>query len=71
MLEFLIDNIFVVVCSQLFQQSVAIPMSWHCVPPLTDLLLYLYEVEFIQKLLHEKKKIVNQFHLSIQYIPMN
>jgi hypothetical protein len=56
MLEFLIDNICVVVGGQVFQQSVGIPMGTNCAPLLADLFLYSYEAEFIQKLLHEKKK---------------
>jgi hypothetical protein len=57
MLEFLIENIFVVVGSQVFQQSVGIPMGANCAFLLADLFLYSYEAEFIQKLLHEEKKI--------------
>jgi hypothetical protein len=53
MLEFLIDNIYVVVGGQVFQQSVGIPMGTNCAPLLVDLFLYSYEAEFIQKLLHE------------------
>jgi hypothetical protein len=32
MLEFLIDNIYVVVGGQVFQQSVGIPMGTNCAP---------------------------------------
>jgi hypothetical protein len=56
MLEFLIDNIYVVFGGQVFQQPVGIPMGTNCAPLLADLFLYSYEAEFIQKLLHEKKK---------------
>jgi hypothetical protein len=49
MLQFLIENIFVVVGCQVFQQSVGIPMGTKCAPLLADLLLYSYEAEFIQK----------------------
>jgi hypothetical protein len=48
MLEFLIDNIYVVVGGKVFQQSVGIPMGTNCVPLLADLFLYSYEAEFIQ-----------------------
>ena len=51
MLEFLIDNIFVMFGNQVFQQTVGIPMGTSCVPLLADLFLYLYEAEFIQNLL--------------------
>jgi hypothetical protein len=56
MLEYLIDNIFVVVGGQVFQQSVGIPMGTNCAPLLADPLLYSYEAEFIKKKpLREKK----------------
>jgi hypothetical protein len=56
MLEFLIDNIFVVVGEQVIQQSVGISMGTNCTPLLADLLLYSYSAEFMQKLLQEKKR---------------
>jgi hypothetical protein len=65
MLEFLKDNIYVVVGGQVFQQSVWIPMDMNCAPLLADLFLY----SFIQKLLHEKKKIlVVAFNSTFRYI---
>ena len=69
MLEFLIDNIYVVVGGQVFQQSVGIPMGTNCAPLLADLFLYSYEAEFIQKLLHEKKKsLAVAFNSTFRYI---
>jgi hypothetical protein len=69
MLEFLIDNIFVVVGGEVFQQSVGISMGTNCAPLLADLLLYSCEAEFIQKLLHEKKKsLAVAFNLTFRYI---
>jgi hypothetical protein len=47
MLEFIIDNIYVVVGFQVFQQSVGILMGMNCAPLLADLFLYSYEAEFI------------------------
>jgi hypothetical protein len=55
-LEFLIYNIYVVVGGQIFRQFVGIPMGTKCAPLLAELFLYSYEAEFIQRLLHEKKK---------------
>jgi hypothetical protein len=49
MLEFLIDNIFIIVGVQVFQQSVGTPMGTNCSPLLAKLFLCSYEVEFIQK----------------------
>ena len=47
MLEFLIDNIFVMFGIHVFQQTVGIPMGTNCAPLLADLFLYSYEVYFI------------------------
>ena len=55
MLEFLIDNIFVSFGGTLFQQVVGIPMGTNCAPLLSDLFLYSYESEFLQKLVKDKK----------------
>jgi hypothetical protein len=49
MLEFLIDNIYVVVGGQVFKQSVGIPMGTNCAPVLVDLFLYSYEAEQCQQ----------------------
>jgi hypothetical protein len=40
MLEFLIDNMYVAVRGQVFQQSVGIPMGTNYTPFLADLFLY-------------------------------
>ena len=69
MLEFLIDNIFVVVGGQIFQQTVGIPMGTNCAPLLADIFLYSYEAEFIQSLLSNgKKKLASQFNWTYRYI---
>ena len=47
MLEFLVDNIFVVFGGKVFQQIVGIPMGTNCAPLLADIFLYSYEAEFI------------------------
>jgi hypothetical protein len=51
LLEFFIDNIFVLFGGCVFQQTVGIPMGTSCAPLLTDLFLYSYEADFIQGLL--------------------
>ena len=45
MLEFLVDNIFVVFGGKVFQQIVGIPMGTNCAPLLADIFLYSYEAE--------------------------
>ena len=61
MLEFLVDNIFVVFAGKVFQQIIGIPMGKNCAPLLADLFLYSYEAEFIVSLLSAGKK---RLHLS-------
>ena len=68
MLEFLVDNIFVVLGGQVFQQIVGIPMGRNCAPLLADIFLYSYEAEFIQSLLSNVEKnnsISFQLHIQI------
>ena len=55
MLEFLVDNIFVVFAGKVFQQTVGIPMGTNCAPLLADIFLYSYEADFIQSLLSTGK----------------
>ena len=69
MLEFLVDNIFVVFGGKVFQQIVGIPMCTNGAPLLADILLYSYEAEFIQSLLSTgKKKIASRFEFTYRYI---
>ena len=69
MLEFLIDNIFVMFGGGVFQQTVGIPMDTNCAPLLTDLFLYSYEADFIKGLLKKhKKKLARSFNLTFRYI---
>ena len=69
MLEFLIDNIFVVFGGTIFQQIVGIPMGTNCAPLLADIFLYSYEAEFIQTLLSTgRKHLASQFNFTYRYI---
>ena len=43
MLEFLVDNIFVVFAGKVFQQIVGIPMGTNCAPLLADIFLLIIE----------------------------
>ena len=67
MLEFLIDNIFVIFDGRVFQQTVGIPMGASCSPLLGDLFPYSYEVDFIQGLLKKNEKI-RSFHFTFRNI---
>jgi hypothetical protein len=80
MLEFLIDNTFVVVVGEVFKRYAGTRMGTYCASLLADLFLCSYEAEVVQGLLHERKKIsckmfcllttVNSTNMSIRYIPM-
>ena len=56
MLEFLVDNIFVVFAGKVFQQTVGIQMGTNCAPLLVAFFLYSFEAVFIQTLLSTGKK---------------
>ena len=70
MLEFLIDNIFVIFGVRVFRtDTVGIPMSTNCAPLLADLFFYSYEAYFIQGLLKKnEKRLARSFHLTFRYI---
>ena len=69
MLEFLVDNIFVVFAGKVFQQKVGIPMGTNCAPLLADIFLYSYEAEFIQSLLSTgRKQLASWFNFTYKYI---
>ena len=69
MLEFLVDNIFVVFAGKVFQQIMGIPMGTNCAPLLANIFLYSYEAEFIQPLLSAgKKRLASQFNFTYRYI---
>ena len=61
-LEFLIDNIFVIFGGRVFQQTVGIPMG-------TNLFLYSYEAYFIQWLLKQNEKnLAWSFNFTFRYV---
>jgi hypothetical protein len=65
----LIENIFVSFGETLFQQVVGIPMGTNCAPLLADLFLYSYELEFLQKLVKDKKiHEARAFYFTYRYI---
>ena len=68
-LEFLIDNIFVMFGGRVFKQTVGILMGTNFAPLLVDLFLYSYEADFIQGLLKKnKKKLARSFNFTFCYI---
>ena len=68
MLEFLIDNIFVMLGERVFQKTVGIPMGTNCAPPLADMFIYSYEADFIKGLLKKnEKKLARSFNFTFRY----
>ena len=55
MLEFLIDNIFVIFDGRVIQQTVGILMGTNSAPTHADLLLYSYETDVIHVLKKRKE----------------
>ena len=51
MLEFSVDNIFVVFGGEVSKQIIGIPMATNCASLLADIFLYSKEAELIQSLL--------------------
>ena len=69
MLEFLVDNIYVVFARKVFQQIIGILMGTNCAPLLADIFLYSCEAEFIQSLLSAgKKRLASQFNFTYRFI---
>ena len=69
MLEFLVNNIFVVFVGKVFRHIVGIPMGTKRVPLLGDIFLYSYEAEFIQSLLStDRKQLASRFNFTYRYI---
>ena len=69
MLEFLVDNIFVVFAGKVFKQRVDIPIGTNCAHLLADIFLYSDEADFIQSLLSTgRKQLASRFNLTYRYI---
>ena len=69
MINVLIDNIFVKCGGEIFQQVIGIPMGTNCAPLLADILLYSYEVEFIQTPIKSgKRQLVKSSYFTNRYI---
>ena len=68
MLDFLIDNIYIKVGSNLFRQCIGIPMGTNCAPLLANLFLYSYEVEFLTSLRTANKRLAKSFNFTSRYI---
>jgi hypothetical protein len=69
MLDFLINNIFILFGGRVFQQTIGIPVGTNCAPLLADLFLHVYEADFLQGLLKYKdRELAQTFNSSFRYI---
>ena len=69
MVDWLIDNTFVVVGDKVFQQKIGIPMGTDCAPFLADLFLFVYEFRCMYKMLKARKfEVLNHFRHCCRYI---
>ena len=69
MVDWLIDNTFVVVGDKVFQQKIGIPMGTDCAPFLANLFLFAYEFKWMYKMLKDRKfEILNHFRHCCRYI---
>ena len=68
-LEFLIDNIFVMFGGSVFQQVVGMHACTTCTPLLVDLFLHSFEADFIQGFLKKNEKYLARFFdFTFRYI---
>ena len=69
LLNFLIDNIYILCGKHLFRQTIGIPMGTNCAPLLADLYLFAYEYEFMKHLVSTKKlHLARKFNNTFRYI---
>ena len=69
MIEFLIDNILVQFGRRFFHQVIGFPGGTNCAPLLSDLFLYSYENEFLDKVIRNgHRRLPRSFNLCYRYI---
>ena len=68
-LHYLLDNIFIRLCSKLYRQLVCIPMGTNCAPLVADLFLFCYERDFMLSLSDNKQTdIIEAFNSTSRYL---
>ena len=68
-LHYLLDNIFIKICSKLYRQIVGIPMGINCAPLVADLLLFCYERDFMLSLSdNNQTDIIEAFSSTSKYL---
>ena len=65
---FLIDNIYIAIGDNIFQQTIGIPMGTDCAPFLANLYLYALEFKFLESLTRTNIDAARKFSSSFRYI---
>ena len=68
MLEYLIDNIYIVVGNRVFQQHIGIPMGTDCAPLLANIYLFYYEYNYMKNLMKLDYGKALKFNFTARYI---
>ena len=69
MIEWLIDNPYVIVGNQILRQTIGIPMGTDCAPFLANLFLFSYEFRYLNNLLKQRNfTVLNKFRRCVRYI---
>ena len=68
-ITFLLDNIYIIFRSKLYQQIVGIPMGTYCAPLVADLFLVYYERDFILSLSDDNQsEVIEAFNSTSRYL---
>ena len=68
-LSFLLDNIYITVCTKLYRQIVGIPMGTNCAPLVADLFLFCYESDFMKGLSSDNQAdVIKAFNSTSRYL---
>ena len=66
--EYLIDNIYVIVGNRIYRQCVGIPMGTDCAPLLANPFLFFYEYRYMKSLIKSNILMARKFNNTIRYI---
>ena len=71
LLEYLRDNIFIMVGNKVFKQHVGIAMDTNCAPLLANLYLFYYEYNYLKKLIKNNLLQVRKFNNTVDLLTLN
>ena len=66
--NYLIDNIYIQVCSVVLRQCIGIPMGTDCAPLIADLFLFSFEFDFMKGLICKDLAAARKFSNTFRYI---